>query len=72
MNDVCLFDNQLLVKRTIVSCPHPIFSPTLIRCPCAILIQVITAGIIGCAAFFRQSIWHTVRFAFHSKVTDKK
>lgn len=38
----------------------------------AILIQVITAGIIGCAAFFRQSIWHTVRFAFHSKVTDKK
>ena len=38
----------------------------------AILIQVITAGVIGCAAFFRRSIWRIVGFAFRSKATGKK
>lgn len=38
----------------------------------AILIQVITAGAIGCAAFFRQSLWRIIGLAFHSKATNKK
>ncbi len=37
----------------------------------AILLQVIIAGIIGTAAFFRRSIWRIIRFVFRKKRSDE-
>jgi len=32
-----------------------------------ILLQVIVAGVVGCVAFFRKTIWRAARFAFRLK-----
>ena len=37
----------------------------------AILLQVIVAGIVGCVAFFRRSIWRILRFVFRLKSSDE-
>lgn len=36
-----------------------------------ILLQVIVAGIIGCVAFFRRSVWRIVRTVLRKKPADE-
>ncbi len=36
-----------------------------------ILMQVIVAGVLGCAAFFRRSIWRVLRLLTPWKGSDK-
>ena len=37
----------------------------------AILLQVVVAGVLGCIAFFRRSIWRVVRLVLPKRQSDE-